>query len=123
MLGDFKDIVKAVAVSIFVIVIMVISFNFITNYENNKNFEKAVTLEDSYDVYYNGTLVKGDDIESKFKISALKKENVSVEIKEDVQEIYITDVPKEDPFFYHITVCNSLGNHRPHSDRGIIITV
>lgn len=47
MLGDFKDIVKAVAVSIFVIVIMVISFNFITNYENNKNFEKAVTLEDS----------------------------------------------------------------------------
>ena len=25
--------------------------------------------------------------------------------------------------FYHITVCNSLGNHRPHSDRGIIITV
>ena len=99
MLGDFKDIVKAVAVSIFVIVIIFISFNFITNYENNKNFEKAVTLEDSYDVYYNGTLVKGDDMESKFKISALKKENVSVKIKEDVQEIYITDVPKEDPFF------------------------
>lgn len=38
-------------------------------------------------------------MESKFKISALKKENVSVKIKEDVQEIYITDVPKEDPFF------------------------
>lgn len=72
--------------------------------ENKENYERAIALEDNYDIYYDGKMVSGNDKED-FSIAALgDSSNVSIEINDAKKEIYVNKIQKRDASFHPMPI-------------------
>lgn len=66
----------------------------VSNCITTKTLNDAICLEDTYELYYNGTKVSDTD----FQLEALDKDNISIKIDDKAKEIHINDIQQDTSF-------------------------
>lgn len=72
--------------------------------ENKENYNRALALEDDYNIYYDGKMVSRDG-KKDFSIAALgDSSDISIEINDAKKEIYVNKIQRRNTSFHPMPI-------------------